>query len=326
MTGDDTSVDVVVLRSKPHGIPSAACAEALRERRPDREIRTARTPRDERELVREARVAVGLDIDPDLVEASERLRLFACGAAGVGHLPMGVLEANGVAVTNASGIHAPNMAEQVIGYILAFARRLHEGWRRKRNREWRHFKATELNGSTVTIVGLGPIGRATAERLVPFDVETIGVRYTPEKGGPTDEVIGYNADDLHEAYARTDYLVIACPLTDTTRGLVDEEAFATLPPGAVLVNVARGPVVDTDALVGALRDNQVRGAALDVTDPEPLPPEHPLWTLGNVMITPHNAGHTDAYWERLADVLARNLDRIEETGSYDDLENQVSAP
>ena len=102
----------------------------------------------------------------------------------------------------------------------------------------------------------------------------------------------------------------ACPLTDETRGLVGREEFVTLPPNAVLVNVARGPVVDTDALVTALRGNWVRGASLDVTDPEPLPPDHPLWGLDDVLITPHNAGHTPQYYERLADIVAENVRRF----------------
>jgi phosphoglycerate dehydrogenase-like enzyme len=180
-----------------------------------------------------------------------------------------------------------------------------------------------MAGSTATVVGLGPIGEAIVRRLEGFDVDTVGVRYTPEKGGPTDEVVGFEDAPLDDALARTDYLFLACPLTDTTRGLIDESAFATLPPDAAIVNVARGPVIDTDALVDAIRSNGIRGAALDVTDPEPLPEEHPLWSFENVLITPHNAGYTPNYYERVADILARNLERIADTGSYDDLENRV---
>jgi len=142
-------------------------------------------------------------------------------------------------------------------------------------------------------------------------VETIGVRYTPEKGGNADEVIGFEEDALLEAFSRTDYLVLACPLTPTTAGLIDEDVFLTLPTDAMLVNVARGPVVDTDALVTALRGNDIDSAALDVTDPEPLPADHPLWTLGNCLVTPHNAGHTPQYWDRCTDILVDALDAID---------------
>ena len=136
-----------------------------------------------------------------------------------------------------------------------------------------------------------------------FDVHTIGVRYTPSKGGPADEIIGFDEAELDDAFSRTDHLVLACPLTDLTVGLVDEEALLSLPTEAIVVNVARGQVVDTDALVTALQSNMIFGAALDVTDPEPLPPESPLWRLQNCYITPHNAGHTPNYWDRCAEIL-----------------------
>ncbi len=226
-------------------------------------------------------------------------------------------------MTNASGVHGPNIGEHVVGAILHFTRRFHVGERRQRRREWRHYKATELQGSTVTVVGLGAIGQSVCTRLEPFGVDTIGVRYTPEKGGPTDEVIGFEDAAFDDALARTDYLVLACPLTETTRGLLDREAFITMKPESVLVNIARGPVVETDALVAALRSNRIRGASLDVTDPEPLPEEHPLWTFENVQITPHNAGHTPEYYDRLADIVAENRRRFDESGSDAALENVV---
>jgi phosphoglycerate dehydrogenase-like enzyme len=128
---------------------------------------------------------------------------------------------------------------------------------------------------------------------------------------------------VQDALARTDYLVITAPLTDTTEGLIDEDALLTLPPDAVLVNVGRGRIVDTEALVDALRSNTVGGAALDVTDPEPLPAAHPLWDFENVLVTPHNAGHTPEYWNRLADVVAENVRTAAETGAYEGLRNQV---
>jgi phosphoglycerate dehydrogenase-like enzyme len=303
--------DIAVLRGGTHGLPMAEYAAELRDRLPDYDVSLARTPAEERECVSEARVVTGGSIDADLLAEAENLELFACAYAGYGHLPLEEFRDRGIAVTNAAGIHAPSIAEQVLGFLLTFSRRLHEGWRRKQNREWRHYPAFELQDSTVTVVGLGAIGHAVVERLEGFGVDTIGVRYTPEKGGPTDDVVGFDDEAVHDAFARTDYLVIATPLTDTTRGLVDSEALATLPPESVLVNVARGGVVDTDALVGALRRESIRGAALDVTDPEPLPEDHALWNLENALITPHNAGHTPKHWERLADIVAGNVPRLD---------------
>jgi phosphoglycerate dehydrogenase-like enzyme len=297
-------------------------AEALRDRLPEHTVALAETPGAERELVADASVVTGMTLQEDLLEQAAGLECFACIYAGTDHLPMAEFERRGVAVTNASGVHGPNIAEHVIGHLLAFVRRFHEGWQREQRREWRHYQAGELANSTVTVVGQGPIGRAIVERLAPFGVDTIAARYTPSKGGPADETIGLDAAAVQDALAETDHLVLACPLTAATRELVDHEALVTLPAHATLVNVARGPVVDTDALVDAIRRNRIDAAALDVTDPEPLPPEHPLWSFENVRLTPHNAGHTPAYFERLADIVAPNVERIA-TGVLEDLENRV---
>ncbi|OLZ39979.1 hydroxyacid dehydrogenase [Natrinema saccharevitans] len=315
--------DVVVLREGTEGLSMESYADRLRERLPDRTVALARTPKEERELIPQARVVTGISIDEDLLERADRLELFACTFAGTDHVPMDALADRRVTVTNAGGIHAPGIAEQTIGNMLVFARRLHEGWRRKENNEWRHFQSHEFTDSTVTIVGLGSIGQAVVQRLEGFEVETIGIRYTPEKGGPTDEVLGFEEDDVHEAFSRSDYVVLACPLNDLTRGLVGEAELATLPPNAVIVNAARGGIVDTDALRSALQSEGIRGAALDVTDPEPLPADHPLWDLENCLITPHTGGHTPKHWDRLADIVAGNLESLESGG---ELENVVLRP
>ena len=316
-------VDVAVLDHDAHGIPAADYAALLARRLPDREVRLAATPDEHRRYLREATVVAGKAIDADEVATAENLRLFACNSAGVDHLPLDALADRGVAVTNASGVHGPNVAEHVIGWLLTFARRLDEGRRRQRRREWRRFQSfAELSGSTVTVVGLGAIGEAIVARLSGFDVETVVARHSPGKDGPTDEVIGYG--DLPEALPETDALVLACPLTEATEGLIGEAELDALPTDAVVVNVARGGVIDTPALVDALRSNTLHGAALDVTDPEPLPSDHDLWGFENVFLTPHVAGHTPRYWERRAEILVENLERIAETGEYDGLRNQVA--
>jgi phosphoglycerate dehydrogenase-like enzyme len=314
--------DVLVLRRGVHGMPIESYVAELAERLPDHDVTVARTPAAERDLIADAEVVTGRTVDPELVERADRMELFACAYAGYGHLPMAALRDHGAAVTTASGVHAPNVAEHAVGCLLAHSRRFREGLRRQADREWRHYQAGELQDATVTVVGLGAIGSAVVERLHPFGVETVGVRRTPEEGGPADEVLG--PDALHDALARSAHVVLACPLTDETRGLLSTAEFETLPPDAHVVNVARGPVVDTDALVAALRSHRIGGASLDVTDPEPLPEDHPLWSFGNVRITPHNAGHTPEYYARLADIVARNLRRVAETGVYEDLENQVA--
>jgi phosphoglycerate dehydrogenase-like enzyme len=321
--------DIAVLRQKIHGLSAADYAETLRTRLAehpalaDATVSLARTPAEERDLLREASVATGFDVDPDLLDEAE-LDLFACVFAGTGHLPMDAFAAHDVTVTNASGVHAPNISEHVIGAMLSFARGFPTAWRRQQERQWRSYQTTELTGSTVAVIGLGAIGEAVVDRLDAFDVHTIGVRYSPEKASPTDEVVGFDdAAGVHDALARSEYVAVAAPLTDTTEGLLDAEAFRTMRPDSVLINVGRGPIVDTDALVSALQSNAIRGAALDVTDPEPLPQDHELWGFDDVLLTPHNAGHTPQYWERLADILVENLATAAETGGYENLRNQV---
>ncbi|MFB6309379.1 MAG: D-2-hydroxyacid dehydrogenase [Haloarculaceae archaeon] len=313
--------DIVVFRRGVHGMPMADYAAALRDRLPDHEIVCARTPAEQRQYVADATVVTAHDIDPALLDRADDLRLFAGTYAGYDHLPLEELAERGIAVTSASGVHRSNVAEHAIGSMLAFARRLFEARRRQERTEWRAYQSSDLAGSTVTVVGLGEIGEGIVRRLDGFDVDTIGVRYTPEKGGPTDEVYGF--DQIHEAVQPADYVVLICPLTDETHHLIDDAVLETMHPDAVLVNVARGQVVETDALLSVLQSNGIGGAALDVTDPEPLPPDHPLWNYENVLISPHVAGHTPEYYERLADILARNVRQAEETGRWDDLENQV---
>lgn len=312
--------DILVLRQKSHGKPATELRDAIRARLPNHEVALARTPQEERSLIGDVEVAVGPNLPAEVREVAGGLDLFACVYAGTGHLDIETLSDQDTAVTNASGVHGPNIGEYVVGSMVLFARQFRRAWRQQDRREWRSFQTAEVQGSTVTVVGLGSIGSAVVDRLQGFGVDTIGVRYTPSKGGPTDEVLGF--DQIHQALGESDYVVLACPLTETTANLIDENAFRSLPPHSVLINVARGGVVDTDALVGALRSNAIGGAALDVTDPEPLPEDHPLWGFDNVQITPHNAGHTPAYYERVADILADNLDRIE-TDGFDNLRNQV---
>ena len=298
--------DVVVLHHKIHGLDPDDYAERIRQARPDLDVVVARTPEEERIYLAEATVATGYQIESELVAASETLELFACTFAGIGHLPLDALEEAGVTVTNASGVHGPNVAEQVLGYVLSDVRNLRRAWEQNERGEWNHFQGGELRGSTATVVVMGPIGKEIIARFNDFGVETIGVRYTPDKGGNADEVVGF--EGTLDAAARSDYLVLACPLTETTEGLIDKQVFGALSTDAMLVNIARGQVVDTDALVSALRGNDIRRAALDVTDPEPLPAEHPLWTLSNCLVTPHNAGHTPAYWSRCTDILVDAVD------------------
>ena len=317
------SIDVLVLRRSIHRLPITDYAQKLQNKLPDHQIERADTPQEEQEKIQSASVVTGFDI-PDVEWTNIKdLKLFACTFAGTDHLPINEFKKHGIAVTSASGVHGPNIAEHVIGSILVFSRRFHTAWKQKQNNEWRHYRGGEFQNSTVTIVGLGAIGSSVARRLEPFGVKKIAIRHSPEKDGPVDEVHGYGTEGMEKSLSRTDYLVLACPLTNRTRNLVDQQRLITLPKHAVLINVARGAVVDTDALVSALGRGEIRGAALDVTKPEPLPNDHPLWDFSNVLITPHNAGSTPKYFDRLSDIVVENVKKIEETGSLNNLRSQV---
>jgi len=317
--------DIVVLRKNTEGLSTRSYAEVLRQKLPEHTVVHADTPKKERELIETAPVATGVTMNRDLLDRAEELKLFVAASSGYNHLPMGELTEREVVVANAAGIHAPGIAEQALGYCLMFARQLHTGWQRKTNHEWRHYQPSEMQDSTVTVVGLGAIGSTFVERLDGMGVDTIGIRYTPEKGGPTDEVYGLDEGSLHSALARTDYLVLSTPLTETTRNLITEAELNTLPPSAYVINVCRGGVLDTDALVSALQKNDINGAALDVTDPEPLPPGSPLWRMGNVLITPHVGGHTPKHWDRLADIVSHNVGQLE-AGSNGEFRNKINDP
>lgn len=314
--------DILVLRRSGPGLPASKLYEKIDERVSDQTVRYARTPGEEYEYARNARIITGYGMTEELASVADDLCLFAHVGIGTDGLPLEQFKSQNVAVTNASGL-MPQIAEQVVGYLLFFARDFNTALERARAGDWQRFQPDSLERSTVTIVGLGSIGQQLVDRLAGFNVVTIGVRYTPSKGGPTDKVIGYEEDALHKALSRTDYLVLACPLTETTRELISEAELASLPPRAVLVNVARGEVVDTDALTHALQNNTLDGAALDVTDPEPLPTDHSLWDFNNVFITPHTGGNAPELWEKLADLIKRNLRQIDNTITDGNLENQV---
>ena len=300
-----STIDVLVLDQTIHGMSTRDYRDVLAERLPDMRVELASTPSEYEELLPQAKILTGFEIDEDDVDRATNLERFVCTFAGTDHLPLDAFADNGVELSNASGVHGPNAAEQVLAYVLTFARNLDRGWRQSEAGTWNHYHAGELYGSTVTVVGMGSIGGAILDRLEPFGVDSIGVRNTPSKGGNADEVVGF--EDVPEILPRTDYLILACPLTEKTEGLVDERTLDLLSPESVLVNIARGEVVDTDALVQSLRTNGLRAAALDVTDPEPLPDSHPLWNLDNCLITPHNVGHTPRYWDRMADIIVEDI-------------------
>lgn len=207
----------------------------------------------------------------------------------------------GVTLANARGVHDVPVSEWVVAAILAMEKRLPELTRAQRERRWGDGGLGELYGKTVLIVGYGSIGRALEARLEPFGVEVLRVARRERAG-----VVPI--DQLPALLPRADIVVLLLPLTPESERLIGADLLARMHPNALLVNAARGGVVDTGALLGALRSGRVR-AALDVTDPEPLPPEHPLWSAPNVLITPHVAGSSPRYRERVYALVGEQLRR-----------------
>jgi D-2-hydroxyacid dehydrogenase (NADP+) len=248
-----------------------------------------------------------------LMAAMPRLRFVQSFSAGVDQYDKALFVERSVRLANAQGVNERAVAEHAIALILALTRQLHLARDNQQARRWRGMigdralREQELGGKTLTIVGLGRIGMRLAALARAFDMRVIGVRRTarPE---PTiaDEVVV----DLERALARADVVALTCPLTPETEGLIGAAALAALKPGALLINVARGKVVDKSALIAALASGRVRAAALDCFADEPLPAQSPIWALPNVLITPHAAGETGLYEENVVDILVDNIERL----------------
>lgn len=213
------------------------------------------------------------------------------------HLP------DGVVFANAATVHEASTAELAVGLALAVQRHIDEF---ARNREWTQVFTESLADRRVTVLGYGGVGKAIAARLVPFEVDlrAVASRARVEDGVPVAAL-----EDLRDVLADTEILFLALPGSDSTRHVIGDAELAALPDGALIVNVGRGPLIDTEALVDHVRRGRIR-AALDVTDPEPLPADHPLWTLPGVLIAPHVGGATSAMRPRIARLVRRQIEHL----------------
>jgi phosphoglycerate dehydrogenase-like enzyme len=239
--------------------------------------------------------------DNELMKLMPRLKVVQTVTAGVDHVRQFVPD--GVLLCNGRGIHNASTAELAVGLMIASLRGL-PGFVRAQDRgEWRPITARSLADRTVLIVGYGAIGEAIEERLAGFEVEVLRVAKRRREEGV------HAFEDLDELLPRADVVVLIVPITDETRGLVDRDFLARMKDDALLVNVARGPVVDTEALVEALHTRRIH-AALDVTDPEPLPRGHPLWSAPNLLISPHVGGASSAMWPRAYKLVREQLERF----------------
>jgi phosphoglycerate dehydrogenase-like enzyme len=294
---------------------------ALRDRLPKIEVVRATDYADSTAKVADAEIIVEHGLYDDHLNAAESLQWVQSLSSGANRYDRDRLREMDVLLTTASGVHARPIAEQVLTYLLAFERNLLRGLRQQRGREWRRYPAGELGDCTLAVVGVGAIGGRVTELASALDMTVLGVRNNPDRPYPAvDEMIG--PDDLHAALGRADYAVLACPLTEDTRGMIGSAELTSLGNDGVLVNVARGAVVQQDALTEALQTGDLRGAALDVFEDEPLPAESPLWDLSNVVVTPHVAGGTPLFPEYCAEIIAENYDHFI-AGDYDKMRNRV---
>jgi phosphoglycerate dehydrogenase-like enzyme len=279
---------------------------------PRRDLRPADLDR-WRSLTSQADVFFDFDwLDPALMATSSpRLRWIQASSAGIGAFMQRTgLDAAGLAVTTAGGIHAVPLAEFAVMGALHFVKGVPQLRRWQQARHWELYTTRQLAGQRALVVGIGGMGRQVIASFAALGVEVIGLGRDGQ---------GYQAPGLSRVITARDLdgelpgvgiLVLCCPLTPQTRGLIGARQLALLPPDAVLVNIARGEVVDTSALIEALAAGRLAGACLDVVAPEPLPADSPLWDLDNVLISPHSASTVAGENARLTDLFIDNLDRF----------------
>ncbi|HET8820386.1 MAG TPA: D-glycerate dehydrogenase [Thermoleophilaceae bacterium] len=271
----------------------------------DVEVWPARTPPPRAELLARAPELDGLlslltdPVDAELIDAAPRLRAISNYAVGVDNVDLEAAAARGISVGNTPDVLTESTADLALALMLGIARRLAEGEAFVKAGEWVTWEpglmlGRDLHGATVGIVGYGRIGQAVGRRLQGFGCKVLA---NTRDGGVS----------LEELLEQSDFVTLHCPLTPQTRGLIDAEALSRMKPSAYLVNTSRGPVVDTGALAGALHAGELAGAALDVTDPEPLPADHPLLEAPNLLVVPHIASATHATRGRMADIAVDNL-------------------
>lgn len=236
------------------------------------------------------------------------LRWVHTVTAGIDHALDALPASSDVILTNARGVFDVPISEMVMGYVLSAAKRLPDFRAQQDAHRWKLLRLQELRGLTLGIIGLGSIGEEIARRARAFGMRVIATRRHPDRSSEfVDEVLSPQA--LNDCLAAAHFVVVAAPLTEETRGMIDESRLRHMRQDAWLINIARGEIVNQPALIRALEEGWIAGAALDVFEEEPLPPDSPLWELPNVVITPHNSWSTPYLKEREARLFLDNLDR-----------------
>jgi phosphoglycerate dehydrogenase-like enzyme len=263
------------------------------------------------EAIFDADVFVGhakVRVDWDAVVRQKRLKFIQSSAAGLDHCLVPSVIDSEITVCSASGLFADQVAEQSLALLLGVLRGLPIFFRQSLNKEFVRQPTGDLHGKRIGIVGLGGNGRRLAEILTPFRTTISAVDYFPVNKPDTVENL-WGADDLHRLAAQSDILILAVPLNDATRGFIDRTVFEAMPKGSYFINVARGSCVDEPDLIAALECGHLAGAGVDVTDIEPLPIDSRLWTLPNVIITPHVGAQAATRVDDSTRLACENLSR-----------------
>ncbi len=260
-------------------------------------------------------IFVGYSIRPKQLACAKRLAWIHSTAAGIAQLLYPELRESGIIVTNASGVHSISIAEHVLGLVLSLARRFPDSFRYQHESKWAQQEIwdapphlLELRGSVLLLIGLGAVGKEVVRLGRAIGMKTRAVTLS----GRGDETLVdkiYPVASLDAALAESDFVVLAAPETPETHHLMNAGRLAAIKSSGYLINVARGSLVDEAALIEALKQRKIAGAALDVAEIEPLPPESPLWNCPNLFITPHLAGASEHLWDRQRDLLIDNLER-----------------
>lgn len=304
----------VMLHARQRSDQEAFIVSKLRAALPRAEIQCASVPQElfDPSSIEVLITPVNVWID-EIVTMAPNLRWIHFLSAGVDGIWQLAFDKTKYILTKSSGVHAIPMAEYVIGGILYFLKGFHVFHRQQRARVWARHWLDEATGKQIVVVGLGAIGREIAKRCKAMGMRVTGVATSVRHCEHVDNVVV--AADLKCVLGQADFVVLCLPLTDQTRGLFSREMLEAIKPGAYLIDISRGGIVDQTALTDIIRTGRIAGALLDVFETEPLPPESPLWELENVLITPHVSGTTPYYMDRALDVFLQNLHSLRTSGS-----------
>jgi phosphoglycerate dehydrogenase-like enzyme len=268
------------------------------------------------EHLQDAEVIFTISLRPAQFALARQLRWIHAPTAAVHQFMFAELLNSAVVLTNSREVHGPVVAEHVMALILALAKKIPQAAVLQQKRIWGQEtiwkdgpRLGEISGATLGLVGVGSIGQRVARMACALGMRVIAVREHREKGTPEGVDAVFAPSELDDVLRQSDYVVVAAPLLVTTEKLISAERLLKMKSDAYLINVGRGPQVDEAALAAALQDGQIAGAALDVFEHEPLPPDSPLWSVPNLLITPHTAGLTDKLWHRHFDLFSDNLRR-----------------